>query len=46
MTLNNFDMRLILTFQRNLWLSIFNEYLNIKDTEIIFILVIAIFTQF
>ena len=35
MTLNNFDMCLILTFQKNVWWSIFNKYLNNKDTEII-----------
>ena len=35
MTLHDFDMCLILTFQRNVWWSIFNKYLNYKDTEII-----------
>ena len=35
MTLNNFDMRLILTFQGNVWWSIFNKSLNNKDKEII-----------
>ena len=46
MTWNNVDMCLILTFQRNVWLFIFNKYLNNKDTEIILILVIAIFMHF
>ena len=35
MTWNNFDMCLILTFQRSVCWSIFNKYLNNKDTEII-----------
>ena len=35
MTLNNFDMCLILSFQRNVCWFIFNKYLNNKDTEII-----------
>ena len=48
MTLINFDMRLILTFQRNVCWSIFNKYLNNKGIEIIsfYIVGIAIFTQF
>ena len=32
MTLNEFEMCLILTFQRNVWWSIFNKYLHNKDT--------------
>ena len=35
MTLNNFDMCLILTFQRNVWLAILIKYLYNKDTETI-----------
>ena len=39
MTSNKYDMCLILTFQRNVWWSIFNKHLNNRDKEIISFLV-------